>query len=575
MGRRWLCAVSLALVSGCYVGAEGSNASGAATEGEPGQSSGESSADASGSSGEPVGETEDEEEPARFVGRAPLRRLTRFEFNNTVRDLLDDDTSPADALPSEQSGNGFGNDADAQSVSSLLAEQYSNVADEIAVRATESPEKLAALMPCAADSMDDAAEDACAFSFIESFAAKAFRRPLVAGEADELFELQQTIREDATFPTSLAAVIEAVLQSPDFLYRLEFGEVAEDGHLRPTPYEMASRLSYFLWGSMPDQALLDAAESGALRQKAGVREQAERMLEDPQARVVTRFFFESLLPITGLSALERDPERYPEYTAEIGRFMNEETQLFLEREIFEGSGSWRNVLTADYTYLNGPLADFYGVGGVAGEAFTRVDLDPAQRMGILTHAGVMAGTVHSNETNPVRRGAFVVREMLCLEIPLPTGDVADEVAPPDPGSGPTARDRYSAHSDDPRCAGCHVLMDPIGLTFENYDAVGRWRDTENDVDIDASGQLPTTGEDVQDALELIGALANEPQAHACIARHFANFAYGRTLDEDEDELLTDELEARFMASDTNVRELLIDITQTETFNSLPEDGGGE
>ncbi len=566
---------SVALMSGCYFGAAGSDASGGATDGEDGGPGSGGLAEETGSSGEPNGETEDTEEPGRFVGRAPLRRLTRFEFNNTVRDLLDDDTSPADALPSEQRGNGFGNDADAQGVSSLLAEQYSNVAEDIAERATESSDKLAALAPCTGEAMDAAAEDACAFSFIESFAAKAFRRPLVDGEADELFELQQAIREDATFATSLAAVIEAVLQSPDFLYRLEFGEVDEDGHRRPTPYEMASRLSYFLWGSMPDDLLLEAAESGSLRTKAGVREQAERMLEDPQARAVTRFFFESLLPITGLSALERDPERYPEYTAEIGRFMNEETQLFLERQIFEGSGSWREALTADYTYLNGPLADFYGVGGVAGEAFTRVDLDTTERMGILTHAGVLAGTVHSNETNPVRRGAFIVREMMCLEIPLPGGDVADEVTPPDPGSGPTARDRYSAHSEDPRCAGCHVLMDPIGLTFENYDAIGQWRDTENGVVIDASGQLPTSSDAVQDGLELIAALANESQTHACIARHWANFAFGRTLDEEDDELLSAELEDKFMASDTNIRTLLIDITQTETFNSLPDEGGDE
>src|SRR5262249_41118947 len=151
---------------------------------------------------------------------------------------------------------------------------------------------------------------------------------------------------------------------------------------------------------------------------------------------------------------------------------------FLEYEIFEGPGSWPSALTAPYTFVNGPLAQFYGIPGVQGDAFRKVPLDTTKRLGLLTQAGVLAGTIHSNTTNPVVRGSFIVQRMMCNKIPLPTGDIAAKVKPPDPNSGKTARERFTKHSDDPVCSGCHQYMDPVGLALENYDPVGLWRDTE-------------------------------------------------------------------------------------------------
>jgi len=515
-----------------------------------------------------------DDEGAIFPGRSPLRRLTRFEYNNTVRDLLGDDTQPANAFPSEELGNGFGNDADAQSVSSLLAETYSSVAKDVALRATASPEALGRLDPCAASitaTTDAATELACATSAIERLAVGAFRRPLADGELDELVALQQTIRQTSDFPTSIAAVIEAVLQSPDFLYKVELGEPDPDGSTfrRPTGYEMATHLSYFLWGTQPDQELIDAAASGELSTKEGVFAQASRLLDDPRSRPVVRFFFDNLLPISNLSRLERDEELFPTFSAPIGALMREETQRFLEHEIFEGSGSWRGALTAPYTFVNGPLAAFYGIDGVEGEAFQRVPLDGTQRAGLLLQGGMLAGTIHSNTTNPVTRGSFVVQKIMCFEIPAPTGEIAEKVKPPDPYSGATARERFLQHSADPTCASCHRLMDPVGLALENFDPVGLWRDTENGVTIDASGGVPGTAITTAGPVELVTEIAKTESVELCFADNWLNFAYGRTLGA-EDECTTERVHEAFLASGSDVRALLLEITQTDAFLYLPE-----
>jgi hypothetical protein len=553
---------TLLLAAACYTGTGDAHGDGD----DDGDGSGDDGGDDDGvaACGEPG---------AVLPGRAPLRRLTRFEYNNTVRDLLGDDTNPANAFPSEEIGNGFGNDADAQAVSSLLAEQYSAVAEDVATRATETPAKLATLASCAGDitdSTDTATEEACVAELVDRLAMRAYRRPLADGEAEELVALQQAIRVDATFAISIAAVIEAVLQSPDFLYRVEWGEEDDEGHLRPTGHEMATRLSYFLWGTMPDDELFAAAQSGELRTADGVLAHAARMLDDPRSRPVVRFFFDNMLPISALHQLERDDARYPTYTAQIGVLMREETQTFLEHEIFEGPGTWPGALTADYSFMNEALAQYYGVAGVTGEEFQKVQLDTTQRLGLLTHAGVVAGTIHSNETNPVVRGSFIVQKLMCNTIPLPTGDVLAEVKPPDPDSGATARERYEQHSEDPVCASCHHLMDPVGLALENYDAVGLWRDSENGVTIDASGSVPNTEGTVNGPVELVRKIAEAPQTHACFARQWSNFAYGRTLGPDDD-CVTDRIESEFVAADYDIRELLLALTQTDAFLYLPEE----
>ncbi|HET6583871.1 MAG TPA: DUF1592 domain-containing protein, partial [Nannocystaceae bacterium] len=525
---------------------------------------GTGAADSSGGGDDTTAGDDGPEQPAQ-----PLHRLNRLEYNNTVRDLLGDDTLPGNAFPSEEIGNGFGNDADAQSVSSLLAEQYSAVAEDVALRATE-PARLASVAPCAADlgdTADAATEEACVRSFVQSFVTRAYRRPLEPAEIDELVALQQAVRPGTTLAISIAAIIDAVLQSPDFLYRIEWG-VDDGSRRRPSGYEMATRLSYFLWGTLPDDELVAAAEADELSSASGVLAHATRMLDDPRARPVVRFFFDNLLPITGLAALERDEARYPTYTGEIGALMREETHQFLQYEIFEGEGTWPAALTADYTFMNQALAEYYGVAGVEGDEFRKVALDTTQRLGLLTHAGVVAGTIHSNETNPVVRGSFIVQKIMCNTIPLPTGDVLAEVKPPDPDSGATARERFSQHSSDPACTPCHQQMDPVGLALENYDAVGLWRDTENGVTIDASGSVPGTEGTIDGPVELVQKVAAAEKTQSCFAVQWANFAYGRTH-APEDECVQSAVDTAFTESGYDISELLLALTQTDAFLYMP------
>jgi hypothetical protein len=504
-------------------------------------------------------------------GRSPLRRLTRFEFNNTVRDLLGDETSPARAFPSEEIGNGFGNDADTQSVSSLLAEQYSKVAEGIALRATETPAALAKLDPCTM-SLTAASEATCARGILDKLSSRAYRRALLPAESEELFALFSAARAEAEFPVALATPIEAILQAPDFLYRLELGQPdgSGSGRLRPSGSEMASRLSFLFWGTLPDATLQTAAESGELSTSEGVLTHARRMLDDPRARQVTRFFFDNLLPIASLSQLVRDPTMYPSWASEIGALMHQETHTFIEHEIWSGSGTWPGMLTAPYTFVNDALAKFYGMPPVQGATFQKVD--PGQRSGLLTQGALMAGTTTSNFTNPVIRGAFVAKHLMCRPLRLPSDpNILAMVKPPDPYSGKTARERYSAHSRDAVCATCHQQMDPIGLTFESFDAIGQFRTTENGVIIDTSGGLPGTQISVQNALQLVQAVAAEEETQTCFVSHWLDFAYGRTLKQSDanDACLKEQLYSSFKASGYNVKQLLLELTQTDAFLYLP------
>jgi hypothetical protein len=512
------------------------------------------------------------------VSRAPLRRLTRFEYDNSVRDLLGDTTHPAAAFPSEEIGNGFGNDADAQSVSSLLAEQYSAAAETIAQRATSSPELLAKLHPCAPSmtaTTDATAEATCARSLIEGFVRRAYRRPVLPDEVDELLTLHDAIRASSSFAVAIGAVIEAVLQAPDFLYRLEWGSASASPSdvLRPSGHEMATRLSYLFWGTMPDDSLHAAADAGELTTRESVLAHATRMLNDPRARPVIRFFFDNLLPIATLSGLERDRDVFPSFSSAIGSLMREETLTFLEYEIFEGSGSWRSALTAPYTFMNGPLAEFYKVAGVSGDQFVKVPLDTRQRLGLMTQAGMLAGTTHANTTSPVVRGSYVVRRLLCTDVPLPSAELLGEalfaqIKAPDPAAAPTARDRYSAHSSNPACAGCHQQMDPVGFALENYDAVGLWRDQENGVQIDATGALPGQSTPLAGPIELVRAIAESERAETCFASHWLDFAHARALGPDE-QCSRSSVEAAFAQSGYDIRQLLLAITQTDAFLTLP------
>jgi hypothetical protein len=504
-------------------------------------------------------------------GSAPLRRLTRFEYNNAVQDLLGDTTGPASDFPSELSGNGFANDALQQPVSSLLAQGYADAAAALAATATASPAALGLLAPCGS-SVTMETEASCGRTIIEAFVPKAYRRPLVAGEADEYQALFDTVRMANGFVSGVAAVIEAALQAPDFLYRVEFGmaDSVNPALKRPTGPEMATRLSYLFLGSQPDAALTAAAATGELLTSAGVLAQAQRLIGEPKAREVVTFFFRNLLPYySETTSIARTPATFPTYTSAIGALMRQETSTFLEKEVFEGVGTWTGMLTAPYTYVNATLAAYYGIPGVAGETFQKVNTDPTQRLGLLTQGSIMVGTTVTDFTNPVRRGGFIINEIMCRHIELPTDPaILAQVKPPDPYSAPTGRERYTQHKQDPVCAGCHAQLDPLGFSLENYDAVGLYRATEGGVMIDPSGEVPDMPDGiVSGPIELAQKLAANEEVQNCFASKWLDFAYGQTLHTSNaaDQCTREQLAASFRASGFNVKQLLVDLTQTDGF----------
>jgi hypothetical protein len=499
------------------------------------------------------------------VPKAPLRRLTRFEYNNTVRDLAKVTDSPANLFPPENVGSGFGTDASQQSVSSDLVEKYSDTARSIAAALT-SAERIGELDPCAAAPAAEA-EATCARTVIDKFMPRAFRRPLEAGEADGLAQLFQTVRAGgSSFTASLTAVLEAILQSPEFLYRPEFGKPVpgRTDVKQPTDHEMASRLSYLFYGSMPDPQLLEAATAGQLSTAEGVRAQVERMLKEDKARDVVRFFFDSLLPIQALGSLTRTKD-FGGFTQEIGHLLRQETQTFLQDQVFNG-GTWPSALTAKHTFLNDKLAAYYGIPGVVGADFQKVTLDGVQRAGLLTQAGILSGPIHSDPNNPVVRGVFILDKLMCIKMSPPPASFGP-IVPPDPALGGTARDRYTAHSKDPKCAGCHATIDPIGFALENYTSVGKWQEVENGKPIDVSTNSPQLGA-INGAVELGQKLSQSPDALACFATNWANFAYGRAAEE-QDACTMLQLQTTFQSSGYTIKELLMSLAQTNTFLYMP------
>jgi len=491
---------------------------------------------------------------------APIRRMTRFEYNQTVLDLLGDDTSPASGFGAEEEALGFNNNAAALITSQALVEQYMLAAEDVSARATEPVTKN---LPC--DPGVDG-EDACADQFIDTFGKRAFRRPLTADER-AMFRAQYDFgRSQEDFRLGIRMVIELALQSPAFLYRVEFGfpDKAVAGLVPLSSWEMASRLSYFVWGTMPDEELFDAAQAGALETPEQVEVQARRMLSDPKARAMVGEFHRQWLDYGRVANITKDAELYPEWSAAVGDLMVAETSAFIEHAVFDDGGALTTLLSSPHSYMNEELATFYGIEGVSGSEMQRVDLDPNQRAGLLTMGTLLAFNSHTNQTSPTLRGKLIREQILCDIVPPPPPDVmatAPEITP-----GSTGKDRFAQHTADPACASCHVLMDPIGFGFENFDTVGRYRDEEGGKAIDATGELAHTDVDGPFAgvAELAERLSSSQEVAACYAKQWFRYAYGRG-DATEDVCMLDWLDGEFTSSDGNIQELIVKLTQTSAF----------
>jgi hypothetical protein len=490
-----------------------------------------------------------------------MRRLNRTEYDNTLRDLLGVAMRPARAFENDPIAFGFDNNGDVQTLTTLQIEQYQAAAEAAIAEVTASD--LAALATAArARVCDPAAEPDCIQRLVWGLARRAWRRPVTPAEIDRLMAVARDARSRGESPLEqLRLTLVAVLISPHFLFRVELDPDPGSPVAHPVnAFEMASRLSYLIYRSMPDDVLFEAAEQGKLATAADVRREALRMLADPRGAALLDSFAGQWLDLDELAEHQVDPALYgTAFDPALAAAMRAETIAFLG-EFLRQNLAVSQLLDARFTFVDGRLAKHYGL--TSGPAVTRVELDGKQRAGLLTQASVLTTTSLPNRTSPVARGAWVLSRLLCAPPPPPPPDVPPlpEGEVQAPASG---RALLEAHRRDPGCAACHRLIDPIGLGLENYDAIGRWRDKDQGVAIDATGTLPD-GAQFEGAVQLGALLARDPRVSGCLARNFYTYAVSRrpedgSVDGQQVQRILDPIK------DVGLRDLVLGVVASEPF----------
>lgn len=445
-----------------------------------------------------------------------LRLLTNSQYRATLRTLFPFADELTLDLEDDVALNGLRAIGSSNVAVSLKAtEAYHAIAEQAAKRAFADAATGTALAGC---NVDDAA---CATSFTTDFGRRAFRRALSAEELNKLVGIYQTgVQKLGGGAPALQHVVLAVLGSPHFLYRAELGEPSQSGR-RLKDVEVASKLAYFLSDGPPDQELLALAEAGGLSAAGALEAQAGRLLAGASFNAGIESLFDDYLSLGQLASVEKLPSAFPDFSPSLVESMRRETLLGLSRAASSGA-DFRNVFNASKSFVNRELAEIYGVNGVSGNDFVEVEL-PATRRGLLGQASILSLYAHASVSSPTLRGKFVRQVLLCQAIPAPPPDV--DTTLPDTSEAATARERFTIHRTDPACAGCHQLMDPIGLGLENFDAIGRYREQENGSNIDASGDLD--GVAFPGPAQLSDALARHPGLGDCLSRTVFRYAWGR------------------------------------------------
>lgn len=488
-----------------------------------------------------------EESVAWYSGDVMSRRLNRMEYEYTLRDLLGVELSVAHLFPADGAGGeGFDNDGAALFLSAIQMEKYlagADVALETALpeRAEEAGERLAKLIPVyPSESLSprDAAKQV-----LEAFAYRAWRKPPPAESLEGLLTMfdRGQARGDS-FEKSIKLAMKAALVSPHFMFLAE-PHPEEKGNYALGGYELASRLSYFLWSSMPDDALLASAASGALQDPNEIQAQVTRMLQDPKAEALGKQFGGQWMGISQLGEMVKpDEKRFPEYTPALQSAMRTEAYTYFNSIIREDR-SLLELIQSDYAYVNKDLAAIYGIPGVEGESLQRVQLADASRGGLLGMGAMLMQTSHPLRTSPVLRGKWVMEVILGAHVPPPPPNVPALPEDDHNTAGLTFRQQLEVHRENAECAGCHSKMDPLGFGLENYDPIGRWRTTQADQPIDASGVLPT-GETFNGPGELKAILLNQKDAFANnFTRKMLGYALGRGLNRFDNCVVDDSMEA--------------------------------
>lgn len=507
--------------------------------------------------------------PAAVFAPAPagrFARLTHGQWENTVRDLLrlDDVSGLSRTFPSDARTAGFlfDNHELSLEVDQVLSSAYASAAEALAAGVTRDPAALARLLP-----PETSDERERARLFVTQLGERAFRRPLETREIDtfsSLFELGRNAYDDTSgFAAGARLVIEALLRSPFFLYRVESSTSAVGATIPLSDYEVAQRLSYLFTGSMPDDALFEAARTGALSQPRGVRAQAVRLLGTPGAQRSIVGFHDQLLDFEKYETISPSPRFFPGLAETYSEEIRTSSELFIQDLVVNDAGTFADLMTSTKAFVNDDLARVYGLPGQFGPDFVEVELPADQRRGFFNQLGFLAANATSVNPDPIHRGVFVATRVLCLGIAAPP----DGVPPLPPIENGTNREIVENHTQSsPVCQACHAtLINPLGFPFENYDAAGGYRTSDNGEPIDATSRPFIDGEprEIENSIQLAEVLSQSRQAHECFVSHLAEYAFGRErgrADEDLIQALTDA-----SLGGAPIMELLIRIAESAAF----------
>jgi len=474
---------------------------------------------------------------ALTVGVSFVRHLTRTEYNNTVHDLFGTTLTPADAFQPDLGASGFDKDSVSQTITPAHMQAFEAGSDNLVEAVFADPTLKGRLVSC-----DLATGNTCIRSTLEAFLPKAWRRPVQPAEVDQLMALAGTeAKAGGSAEEQLKLALRGALTSANFLYLIERDpDPSSTAAHKLDDYALASRLSYFLWSSMPDSALTAVAAQGMLQDDKVLAGQVTRMLADPKGSAMTNVFAEQWVQLSTIPDHEVDAKLFPMVTAALKQSMVQETKSFFQ-DVLSTGAPVRSLLAADYTFADSGLAKLYGLPAPQGSGLVKTSVTGTTRIGgLLGQASVLMQFANTVRTSAVKRGAWVLDGLLCSPAPPPPPAVALANAA---NQGQfdmllqteTQRQFLSDHRAMAQCAVCHNLLDPIGLGLENYDAVGQYRTTDNNQPIDASGQLNASDDKTKftDARGLAGLLASDDRLASCLERKLFTFALARAPTSDE------------------------------------------
>jgi len=494
-----------------------------------------------------------------LAAAAPLTRLTNREYQNTLEALFPSAALAAPVLPTEAKDDGFDNVGKNQSPTAVWVEAYFEQAGAVA-------SSVAAGVVAACGSSDAA----CAEAALLGLAERVFRKPVADDERQRLVAVLTEATTKWGLVKGTEVAVRGLLQTPQFLYRLELG-VPQTGQaaLALGPFELASRLSYLLWDSMPDDALLASARAGALSQPVELAAQARRLLAAPPARQAVALFHSQWLRFEKMATLVKSEALFPGFDVATADSLRASTERFVDAAFWE-QRSLDSFLTSPTVYANTSLAPILGVA-VSGSELLAVQAPAGQRAGILTQPGLLAGFAHETAGSPVLRGVFVLDRLLCAKPPPPPPDVPPAPATDENGPASTTRQRFEQHLNSPVCSACHKTIDGIGFGFENYDFVGAYRTEESGIPVDASGELLGSLDadgSFNGAVELGARLADSKQTQACVSRYWYRYAFG-LADGDVNACALLPVVRDFQASGLDLQELVVAIVRSSSFRTRP------